>query len=288
MSPNPDVEPRLPAELEREIFELSAYAQLRSIPSLILVAQRVKIWIEPILYRTFVVGHQTSVTEWSSPRMPSNDFLRLLDSRPATFFRDHVRHVLCDECTTVELEVILTKCSGTQDFCSLPFQLESTLLPLIAAMAPRRLDIPLTPLFQPGPIDLAHPLFLRVTHLCLDSNQLDTVDWLLTLASLQCLTHLACFPANNGSHGLLSGALAHCPHLLLLLLVWYNAEDIDVQISAPFAHDPRFVQLAVERYVEEWEAEARGGEGYWRRANAIVQERHSTIQRKLAVQRQDS
>ena len=37
-------EPRLPVELERKVFELAAHSRPKSIPTLLLVAHRVKIW----------------------------------------------------------------------------------------------------------------------------------------------------------------------------------------------------------------------------------------------------
>ncbi|KAJ6516533.1 hypothetical protein C8R47DRAFT_1063238 [Mycena vitilis] len=47
---------RLPAELERYVFEQVALSRTVAIPRLLRVAQRVKIWIEPLLYRTIVVN----------------------------------------------------------------------------------------------------------------------------------------------------------------------------------------------------------------------------------------
>ncbi|KAJ6550049.1 hypothetical protein B0H19DRAFT_1160293 [Mycena capillaripes] len=40
----------LPPELERLIFEIAALESPKSMPALILVARRVQIWIEPLLY----------------------------------------------------------------------------------------------------------------------------------------------------------------------------------------------------------------------------------------------
>ncbi|KAJ7879703.1 hypothetical protein B0H13DRAFT_1571256, partial [Mycena leptocephala] len=47
--------PLLPPELERIIFELAAFVNPASMPSLLLVAPRVKIWIEPLLYETLII-----------------------------------------------------------------------------------------------------------------------------------------------------------------------------------------------------------------------------------------
>ncbi|TFK64263.1 hypothetical protein BDN72DRAFT_277948 [Pluteus cervinus] len=52
--------PRLPPELECLIFQLAAHARKWGIPKLMLVARRVHIWTEPILYSTFLAFHPHS------------------------------------------------------------------------------------------------------------------------------------------------------------------------------------------------------------------------------------
>ncbi|KAJ7120747.1 hypothetical protein C8R43DRAFT_79800 [Mycena crocata] len=47
--------PLFPPDIEREIFEITARESRSTIPGLVLVAQRVKFWLEPILYRTLRV-----------------------------------------------------------------------------------------------------------------------------------------------------------------------------------------------------------------------------------------
>ncbi|KAJ7241534.1 hypothetical protein C8J57DRAFT_1368816 [Mycena rebaudengoi] len=51
--------PSIPPELGREIFEIAATHHPETMPTLLLVAQRVLRWIEPLLYRTLVVGRTT-------------------------------------------------------------------------------------------------------------------------------------------------------------------------------------------------------------------------------------
>ncbi|KAJ7887662.1 hypothetical protein B0H14DRAFT_3430691 [Mycena olivaceomarginata] len=58
--------PMLPAELEREVFEICSLSRPVSIPTLMLIAKRVKEWIEPLLYRV----------------------------KPPKFFHDTARHLL--------------------------------------------------------------------------------------------------------------------------------------------------------------------------------------------------
>ncbi|KAJ7438923.1 hypothetical protein B0H11DRAFT_2103436 [Mycena galericulata] len=81
-------EPRLPSDLEREIFEWTAIAYPRMILHLFRVARRVKLWVEPYLYRLIYVC--------DLPPYPimENDILRPTPrSKPASFYRDAVRHL---------------------------------------------------------------------------------------------------------------------------------------------------------------------------------------------------
>ncbi|KAJ7121829.1 hypothetical protein C8R43DRAFT_1136349 [Mycena crocata] len=55
--------PVLPVELEREIFEIAAHSRPRSVPTLVLVASRVKVWVEPFLYRTIFLDAYTQPVE---------------------------------------------------------------------------------------------------------------------------------------------------------------------------------------------------------------------------------
>ncbi|KAJ7095067.1 hypothetical protein C8R44DRAFT_813875 [Mycena epipterygia] len=49
------IAPRLPPELERLVFESAALSHATDIPNLILVAWRIKNWVEPLLYRAVLV-----------------------------------------------------------------------------------------------------------------------------------------------------------------------------------------------------------------------------------------
>ncbi|KAK7033744.1 hypothetical protein R3P38DRAFT_2914725 [Favolaschia claudopus] len=52
------MEPVLPPELEREIFETAAHLDRSDIPTLLLVYRRVHEWIEHLLYRSItIVAH---------------------------------------------------------------------------------------------------------------------------------------------------------------------------------------------------------------------------------------
>ncbi|KAF8883636.1 hypothetical protein CPB84DRAFT_186441 [Gymnopilus junonius] len=46
--------PAFPPELEREIFEFAAYGFIECISTLVLVAKKVKEWVEPIRYNIII------------------------------------------------------------------------------------------------------------------------------------------------------------------------------------------------------------------------------------------
>ncbi|KAJ7478691.1 hypothetical protein B0H11DRAFT_1281445 [Mycena galericulata] len=57
MASDDSLTPKLPPELERYIFELGALADRRGIPSLLRVAHRVHVWLEPLLYNALVLNY---------------------------------------------------------------------------------------------------------------------------------------------------------------------------------------------------------------------------------------
>ncbi|KAJ7153947.1 hypothetical protein C8R43DRAFT_443692 [Mycena crocata] len=240
------LDPRLPADLERNIFELAAETHLPGIPGLLLVARRVKIWTEPILYRTFIICetwlYKHHVGEPSLPMMTPKSFLQLLDSRPAGFFHDNVRHLLCANTATNESQLILAKCSGVQNlfFYSMA---NCTLLAPLAAIAPEQLHVNgLRQFFPSERVDYFHPLFTRVTHLELGSA--DFPADASGLVALPCLTHLSVNHFAAYVH--LESALAHCAQLQVLVVVRFEPRDVNQPLLAHFAHEPRFVLLFTE------------------------------------------
>ncbi|KAJ7052100.1 hypothetical protein C8F01DRAFT_1376441 [Mycena amicta] len=71
-----DDEPRLPRELEREIFYTSALLHPSTIPTLLRVARRVLIWVEPLLYRTLQFSnHPYDVSRLNAASTKPPEFL---------------------------------------------------------------------------------------------------------------------------------------------------------------------------------------------------------------------
>ncbi|KAJ6482760.1 hypothetical protein C8R45DRAFT_1215448 [Mycena sanguinolenta] len=104
-----------PVELEHVIFEMAAFSWPGLMPRLLLVASRVKIWLEPLLYRTIVVNRSIFVQRERDDSRPStihvHALLSLVQSRPATFFRDSTRHLCVNRDLAEEGPAILSACS---------------------------------------------------------------------------------------------------------------------------------------------------------------------------------
>ncbi|KAJ7182354.1 hypothetical protein C8R43DRAFT_966977 [Mycena crocata] len=269
------LDPRLPTELEKEIFELVAENCFPGIPGLLLVAQRVKVWIEPMLYRTLIVAASElhgDIVDKPRRIISPEKFLEVLNSRPASFLHHHVRHLFLCQFAIDEAEKILTKCGGVQDIV-FSGSTHPTFLPLLSAIAPRRLDMRLKDLFRPVAIDLSNMLFSRLTHLCVDSYDIDADNWQpwVGLATLPCLTHLAFFSVDSPEF--LTNTLTRCPRLSMLVALWLKTSDVDEGLTEALVHDKRFLQLVVEDFLKDWQTGAFGGQDYWSRAEAIIRQR---------------
>ncbi|KAJ6580665.1 hypothetical protein B0H19DRAFT_1250973 [Mycena capillaripes] len=94
MAETPKNQPQtLPTDLERVIFETAAHARPQSIPKLMLVAWRVKLWLEQLLYQTMMVGLASNLdVPIGHPIFPTN-LLHLIQPTPTRVPGDFVRHL---------------------------------------------------------------------------------------------------------------------------------------------------------------------------------------------------
>ncbi|KAJ7439697.1 hypothetical protein B0H11DRAFT_2293343 [Mycena galericulata] len=285
--PLPGLEPIFPPELEREIFELSALLDSRVIPRLILVAHRVRIWIEPLLYRVISVEALSLIYHTMAKRqIPEDILLAALESKPMSIWRDHTRHLYVGLPAGENMTRILSMCSRISDLALFranyepPFQY-SKFLPLMAAMPLVRLSTYLRALFYHERVDFSHPIFTHITHL----NLLDTRAgdwWPEGLGRLPCLTHISFdFPSSPYPSGLhdhfLRDVFAHCA--LLEVFIFRCRNDDEVRGNLPYytylADEPRSVLLGVYNLLEDWQIGAEGGVDYWVRAERFIKQRQS-------------
>ncbi|KAF7325614.1 Carboxypeptidase [Mycena kentingensis (nom. inval.)] len=193
---NPDH--RLPPELEREIF-IAACSKRSDITTLLLVAQRVRIWLEPLLYRTITLSDASTGI--------NDTFRTTLNTKPPAFLAHAVRNIVVNLSSSAPdtiLEQICTVLRACSNSAAIAINANSNaaycvLVGCMNALAhpPRRLAVFLgelaaavaesataTPsLFAPPP---ALHAFSRLTHLA-------TLDGLHAefCTRLPVLTHLA-------------------------------------------------------------------------------------------------
>ncbi|KAJ7863704.1 hypothetical protein B0H13DRAFT_2671344 [Mycena leptocephala] len=187
--------PTLPTELERLIFEIAAITHPYCMPSMLRVAHRIKIWIEPLLYSILTILPESGSYPETKPvfvrRIP--DIHKLLGQRPAAFLRQHVRHVCFVGFPPDDLVLqLLSICDATVDL-NLAFPSSSTFISLLGNLLPRRLCIDIdgytwhhvsSPRFM-------QPCFSHLSHLHLyGTPDRDWATW-SGLGSVPRLTHLS-------------------------------------------------------------------------------------------------
>ncbi|KAJ7471603.1 hypothetical protein B0H11DRAFT_2039198 [Mycena galericulata] len=268
--------PKLPPELEREIFETSAFFHPECMPALLQVARRVKIWIEPQLYRVI----STSALSMGGKRMfrhRDHGVLRKLIRSQPIHWREHVRHIHFVGYRNREaVQDILSVCNNT---VNLAFGGSySSLLPFLEKLPLQRLSGS----FSVDKTDFSGPLFAQITHLDINIHEVWDDDDLPIgwdtcsgFALLPRLTHLS-FSQEAIPSSVFEGALEHCKSLTVLVFVWPSRT---ARLSGDAAYlklqrdDPRFVMLVVADRLDDWEFGARGGEDYWDTADKMVKAR---------------
>ncbi|KAJ7453187.1 hypothetical protein FB451DRAFT_1281972 [Mycena latifolia] len=278
---SPGACPRLPEDLERLIFEISALFYPNVMPALLRVAQRVKIWIEPLLYRVIYDG---SIGVWEGRTL--TQLWNSMKTKPASFFHKNVRHVSLysfDDSEDYDLVKILSVCGATINLRLLgcPTRSRPTLLQTVGLMPLQRLAIHfshLFPRFGGGIRDLDCPNFTRLTHLSLADWDRSGWDACPALAHLSSLTHLS-FHNNLVLPSIVQGAFEHFPSLEALALACSARLAVSMHADIPkfaaAAADPRFVMVLVTNERRDWEIGARGGDDFWVAVDAQVRKRRS-------------
>ncbi|KAJ7108654.1 hypothetical protein C8R44DRAFT_884701 [Mycena epipterygia] len=271
----------LPPELEIQIFEslisASPYdAALRL--SLMSVARRVQIWVEPFVYHCLVFSR---VNNWSRLK-------RIAESKEPQFLARHVKSI-CMPLYTVSMQEaseILSVCTGVERLaCWIDHRAMATTpaipqsIPL-RALALRRLSI-----------ELSHFLSLTAdSKACLTLTHLELVHWELhadhyppavSLAGFPSLTHVALRSDALRFQWPLVMVLSMvrtCRQLKILLLLDYIAIGESETIRRGL-NDSRAVVILSEVALHDWEPRAKlfhewdvrmGGMDMWARGEGII------------------
>ncbi|KAJ7480230.1 hypothetical protein B0H11DRAFT_2025346 [Mycena galericulata] len=258
------MEPRLPHDLEREIFETTALIHPNMIPTLLRVARRVLIWVEPMLYRVIKI----------SRGRPYEDLANAVLAKPPDFLRDAVRHLFLDSAAQWSQEdalKILPLCTGLVSLLPLRRFSNPTLIPTLAGMRLRRLSTSLVDLFGGrDAVDIHHPMFSALTHIDIFDDIGDVPKIYTHMSALPSLTHLCL--NNEIPWDILRLLLSDCRHLQVLVNMWayLRADRAWALAQKPPLTDHRFVVTLYRDYWEDWDAGAHGETDFWALAEIFV------------------
>ncbi|KAF8171019.1 hypothetical protein K438DRAFT_1853150 [Mycena galopus ATCC 62051] len=264
--------PILPPELERAIFEIAAISSPASISKFMRVAWRVKSWVEPLLYRTFIVD------DWNAPpRIKPSTLVSLIQSKPASFFRDSVRHLYLARGSAADEAIILSACSALEN---LWLWAQTSLQDVSQRILPlKRFHGTLHAMFRSSPIDFTHQLFSSITHLEIfdvpDNIDLDVWSALTRLAHL---THLSF--DDRGYLQLCHTLLPTWQSLQVMIILVDTRMGVGVDILdgsgvTELAQEPRFIVMCCNEFLEDWIKSAHAARDYWVRAEEFIAKRKS-------------
>ncbi|CAA7270697.1 unnamed protein product [Cyclocybe aegerita] len=243
---------------------------------MVLVARRVRQWLEPELYRIIRSGDDGKVIPpLYKSNYPHTVAGRTPDLERIARFGPHVRHILLQNRPSEEIGKILQLCPNVRNLAIWIIHGSCRhLVPILEVLKSlRRLSFDPSYFFQDYyddwkvPLDL--PAFSRLTHLEIINASPHWKKW-KKLASMHALTHLALAGIVDGA--LVERILKECQHLELLVTFYLDKPSMDLQIASK--RDLRAVQLrSVTNHLEHWECGARGGEDFWVTAEKVKRQR---------------
>ncbi|KAH8828766.1 hypothetical protein DL96DRAFT_1016163 [Flagelloscypha sp. PMI_526] len=194
------MDPLFLPDIEREIFEFSAYADPKTMPFiLILVAKHVQRWIEPLIYRHIDLYNKTSEV------IP--DILAMSRARGPNFLANAVRSISLEnvpysKTPTENLVKLLNACPSVKylGICGGPFypgaEIPDLQESIVKLERVTHLALPRADSFGclvSSRASLGKPIPWNITHLDLGSRHFPRIG-LLDDTVLPCLTHLAFGP----------------------------------------------------------------------------------------------
>ncbi|KAJ7057078.1 hypothetical protein C8F01DRAFT_1372381 [Mycena amicta] len=275
------MDPVLPFELERHIFELAALSCPACIPRLVLVAWRVKDWVEPLLYRTLVLYHHDREKESAMPHFGQGTFARILESKSMEFLCANVQNIFVRDLDRRATKIIKDEFPHLRNLFLMSFDSVDPSMCTNWQLL-RHLYCDIQAIFGED-VSFAHPIFSNLTHLELfDGLPEDDVGLELSisdLASLPCLTHIALdLVESRPLRKLLDVPLTET-RIRTVVALCTNS----VQVS-PIAERlreagldaiPRLVLMALPRFLHDWLRGIISGDDYWARADMLISKRMS-------------
>ncbi|KAF7369292.1 Tyrosinase central domain-containing protein [Mycena venus] len=257
--------PAFPLDLEQEIFVTTAILYPETMPTLLLVAHRVLVWIEPLLYRTLLFDNNTRLFS----------AMQTLKLKSPTF-RQNVHDIFLwyrssnweDE--QINMSAFLSICTGVQNLVLryLPY----SMFPILGSLQLRRLALPMFFLPQPSSIT-DNPDFLReLTHLHVHSAQTPHT-WICQLPSL---THLALSdPGRPSVHNFIEAS----KKLQVVVCIFTQGVPGDLRRNTAWVDDPRVVIMRMSvrapDYCRDWKSGLAGGRDFWCCAEEFLAKKQS-------------
>ncbi|KAF8648443.1 hypothetical protein AX16_006287 [Volvariella volvacea WC 439] len=265
--PKPQVELRLPPELEREVFELAARQNRKMVTKLNLVCHRAHIWINPILYEMVTLMYPES----------ADKFIHAAESKPEGWMNGRVKTLCMSNFIRREQAARILSICGAVDNLACWIR-QAVTVPNIHDQRPRRLSINASGV--PAPHDTApppspnfqDPLFEQVTHLALSDNWEVWSKWAEGLSHIPNLSHLELRVNREADLVYIREELAliltSCAKLRVLILLVAKEPGSFVGLTA--IGDPRVAILRNSSLLENWEAHPKGEADRWVHAEAVV------------------
>ncbi|KAJ7055831.1 hypothetical protein C8F01DRAFT_1157826 [Mycena amicta] len=275
-------EPRLPLDLERDIFILAAtiYPEMR--PHLLLVARRVFEWIDPLRYNFLRIdgdprnykmrslkgslGHTNASNAFPIARILALGVRRLVVNGRYEASAD----------TLKTWRTLISLCTTTTHLAAIGPLVSPSLLPILESMPNLRVvALHLDHLFDGiSSINLQHLALRNITHLDIFDSLDNTMRKILSvqLPQLAALTHLSLVPPVPWS--MVEELLRDCKQLRLLLLLWLPPSETGrAHAQQTPIRDGRLVMTNFRRW-----GEAAGDfdlPPFWKLADEFVQKKRA-------------
>ncbi|KAF7344073.1 hypothetical protein MVEN_01696900 [Mycena venus] len=264
---NAQLEPRLPRDLERDIFEITALGWPSAIPRLILVAQRVQAWIEPFRYNVVLL---TTMRRRRGFRiLPIDSLLRTISTKP--LITSSIKHLYVECATATELDALLAACPRVStlvvDMVVPTLHIKS----LASLQCLRHLTLDMKELCKIPVNDIADSVFGNATHLTLTGWFLvsDEPGICERLAHIPHLTHISLTSTRPST--VFETALSAVTRLQAI--VFFPQYQQDVTTITPAVDDSRFVWVKMETMRDaglDWLRRVGSVHEYWVVAEAFI------------------
>ncbi|KAF7345247.1 hypothetical protein MSAN_01901300 [Mycena sanguinolenta] len=273
--------PRLPPELECAVFQHIALLHPTSIPKLMLVATRVRDWVEPLLYRVVFLSFWDTNPKrrHGFPVLSPNMFLQKIAGKSPSFLQAAVKYLFVDSARPsvkiVTLNSVLAACPGVTHLfihhqCPSP-----KILANLRFLC--RLAIPIELMCDQNALQCTAPLFQNITHLRLRGHEqnIDIRRIWASLSDMPKLTHVGF--DTPAIISLTPASMQENKRLQCIVHISWGDETVydedDADLFRPLADDLRFVCIELwTDYHLLWlrGAELAEGDDYWALAEAFI------------------